>query len=131
MLNSNRLYLRSNDTRLCCVDFGGAGSPVLLWHGLANEWHRTAQWHTSLCHVFAFDQREHEKSEKGWTIIAGCVYERYDHSDSAVAARPVLLIGQSMGRQNAFLVAARRPELVRALIVVEARPGADPSTQQW
>ena len=42
---------------------------------------------------------------------------------------PVLLIGQSMGGQNAFLVAARRPELVCALIVVEAMPGPNPSVQ--
>ena len=43
---------------------------------------------------------------------------------------PVLLIGQSMGGQNAFLVAARRPELMRALIVVEAMPGPNPSAQE-
>jgi pimeloyl-ACP methyl ester carboxylesterase len=68
MLTSQRLFLRSKNTRLCCVDFGGKGSPVLLLHGLAgraNEWYSTAQWLTQRCHVFALDQRGHGMSQKG------------------------------------------------------------------
>jgi len=132
MLTAKRLFLKSNNIRLCCVDFGGNGSPALLLHGLAgraNEWHSTAQWLTHQCHVFALDQRGHGKSEKGMDD-----YSRDAYVNDVIAViqqlnlAPVLLIGQSMGGQNAFLVAARRPELVRALIVVEAWPGSDPST---
>ena len=36
---------------------------------------------------------------------------------------PVLLVGQSLGGYLAMLVAARHPELVRALVVAEASPG--------
>jgi pimeloyl-ACP methyl ester carboxylesterase len=68
MLTSQRLFLSSKNTRLCCVDFGDKGSPVLLLHvlaGRANEWHSTAQWLTQHGHIFALDQRGHGVSEKG------------------------------------------------------------------
>jgi len=39
---------------------------------------------------------------------------------------PEIVIGQSLGGHTAFLLAARRPELVRALVVVEVAPAADP-----
>lgn len=40
-----RLFLDVEGARLCCVDFGGEGQPVLLLHGLAgraNEWREMA-----------------------------------------------------------------------------------------
>ena len=37
-----------------------------------------------------------------------------------------MVVGQSFGGLIAFLLAARRPELVQALVVVEASPAADP-----
>jgi pimeloyl-ACP methyl ester carboxylesterase len=44
---------------------------------------------------------------------------------SAVDRRPepVVLLGQSLGGHTAMLVAAARPDLVRALVMVEASPG--------
>ncbi len=36
---------------------------------------------------------------------------------------PVALVGQSLGGHTAFLVAARRPDIVDKLVVVEAEPG--------
>jgi pimeloyl-ACP methyl ester carboxylesterase len=39
---------------------------------------------------------------------------------------PVTLIGQSLGGHTAFLVAARRPELVERLVVIEASPERGP-----
>lgn len=134
MRTSQRLYLKSQNVRLCCVDFGGNGSPIFLLHGLAgraNEWHQTAQWLTQHGQVIALDQRGHGMSQKG---LADCSREAYVNDVITVIEQlrlaPVLLIGQSMGGQNAFLVAARRPELVRALIVVEAMPGPNPSVQE-
>jgi len=130
---SSRLFLGVNGARLCCVDFGGDGSSMLLLHGLAgrgNEWHDTANRLTQHGHVFALDQRGHGRSAKGLDD-----YSRDVYVDDAVAVieqlqlAPTLLIGQSMGGLNAFLVAARRPDLVRALIVVEARPSLSPSAQ--
>ena len=140
MLEIKRLFLNSDHARLCCVDFGGEGAPLLLLHGLAgraNEWHSTAQWLIHQGRVLALDQRGHGQSEKGLDDYSRDAYV----NDVIMVVQqlklaPVILIGQSMGGQNAFLVAARRPDLVRALIVVEARPGADPdahrdSARRW
>lgn len=133
MATSQRLFLTSQQARLCCLDFGGAGPVILLLHGLAgrgNEWQSTAQWLTQYGHVFALDQRGHGRSEKGLSD-----YSRAAYVQDVIAVieqlrlAPVLLIGQSMGGQNAFLVAARYPHLVRALVVVEAGPSPNPSAQ--
>lgn len=133
MPTSCRLTMRANGVRLACVDFGGVGAPILLLHGLAgrgNEWRDTAQWLTRHGHVYALDQRGHGQSEKG---LADYSRDAYVNDVIAVIEAshlaPVVLIGQSMGGQNAFLVAARRPDLVRALIVVEAMPTPNPSAQ--
>ncbi len=37
-----------------------------------------------------------------------------------------VVVGQSLGGHTAFLLAAERPDLVRALVVLEATPAADP-----
>jgi len=124
---SRRLYLDVRDARLCCVDFGGEGPPVLLLHGLAgraNEWRSAAVWMAEGYRVLALDQRGHGMSDKGLRD-----YSRKAYVDDVVAViqrlglGPVVLVGQSMGGLNAFLAAARRPDLVRALVVVEASPG--------
>ncbi len=52
-----------------------------------------------------------------------------------VGAAPAVVIGQSLGAHTAFLLAARRPELVQALVVAEATPEADPegpaTVERW
>ena len=125
--NIERLFLDVNGIRLCCVDFGGEGPPVLLLHGLAgrgNEWRSTAGWLSRRHRVLALDQRGHGMSDKGV-----CDYSRGAYVDDVVAVvqrlglGPAVLVGQSMGGLNAFLAAARRPDLVRALVVIEASPG--------
>jgi pimeloyl-ACP methyl ester carboxylesterase len=116
--------------RLSCLDHGGEGTAALLLHGLcgeAREWAETARWLRESCRVVALDQRGHGASER----VPGR-YGRDDYVADAVAAieqlglTPVVLIGQSMGGLNAYLVAARRPELVRALVVAEAQCSANP-----
>jgi pimeloyl-ACP methyl ester carboxylesterase len=133
MSASSRVFLDVNGVRLCCVDFGGDGPPILLLHGLAGrgtEWRSTAGWLTQRGHVFALDQRGHGRSVKGLGD-----YSRDAYVADVVAVieelqlAPVLLIGQSMGGLNAFLVAARRSDLVRSLVVVEARPSPSSSAQ--
>jgi pimeloyl-ACP methyl ester carboxylesterase len=46
-----------------------------------------------------------------------------------VAGSRPLVIGQSLGGHTAFLLAAQHPDLVRALVVSEASPEADPEAQ--
>ena len=133
MPESNRHFLHVNNVRLCYVDFGGNGSSFLLLHGLAgraNEWHNTAQWLTQDGHVFALDQRGHGRSDKQLNDYSRDAYVKdVMNVIEQLHLAPVVLIGQSMGGQNAFLVAARYPYLVRALIVIEAAPDPAPSAQ--
>ncbi len=133
----HRRFLTAGDIQLCCVDFGGNGEdgpPALLLHGLAgrgNEWRSTASWLTQHCHVFALDQRGHGMSDK---TSFDYTYDAYVHDAidviEQVSSAPVILIGQSMGGKTAFLTAARRPDLVRGLIVVEAKVSEDPEAQK-
>ncbi len=119
-----RRFLTVNGVTLCCVAFGGVGPPVLLLHGLCgrgNEWRTTAGWLRDTHQVFALDQRGHGVSDKATKDYSRDAYVR---DVIAVIEQldvgPVCLVGQSMGGINAFLAAARRPDLVRALIVIEA-----------
>lgn len=129
-----RLFLDVDSVRLCCMDFGGEGPAVLLVHGLAgrgNEWRSTAEWLRRAHRVFALDQRGHGQSEKPTGDYSRDAYVRdLIGVIERLQPRPALLIGQSMGGINAFLAAARRPDLVRGLIAVEASPAANPSAQR-
>ncbi|HEX4755632.1 MAG TPA: alpha/beta hydrolase [Candidatus Dormibacteraeota bacterium] len=126
-----RWHLTDRDgVRLACADFGGTGTAVMLLHGLAgcaDEWIDTASTLTSHHRVLAPDQRGHGRSERRPRDVSrgACVadvamwLERLD-------AAPGVLVGQSLGGHTAFLVAARHPDLVRGLAVVEATPEANP-----
>lgn len=114
-------------TRLACADFGGTGSAVLLLHGLAGhatEWAQTAAWLSAHHRALAPDLRGHGRSERHPRDVSrdanvADIASWIEH----FATGPVALIGQSLGGHTAFLVAARRPDLVDKLVVVEAGPG--------
>ncbi len=110
-LAERRRIVTSNGTTLSVVDYGGAGPAILLLHGLAGratEWQSTAQWLRQEFHVVALDQRGHGESAKrcsdyarrAYVEDAAAVIESFDLA-------PAIVIGQSMGALNAYLVAAR------------------------
>ncbi|HXD53450.1 MAG TPA: alpha/beta hydrolase [Solirubrobacteraceae bacterium] len=138
----NRLELRRGPVTLSCLDFGGSGPAALLLHGLAGhagEWRATASWLTERRRVIALDVRGHGHSTTDPDDVSpdahaedvACVVERL------AGGGPVSLIGQSLGANLAFLVASRRPDLVRELVVAEGYPNADPrreasaSIERW
>jgi len=119
-------HLIREGVRLACRDYGGDGPPVLLLHGLAGdaeEWSQTASWLTARCRVIAADARGHGQSEPLPSDVsrdavvadAACVIEQ-------LGLGPTIVVGQSLGGLTAMSLAARRPELVRALVVVDASP---------
>jgi pimeloyl-ACP methyl ester carboxylesterase len=112
--------------RLACRDFGGERPPVLMLHGLAGharEWAETASWLTARCRVVALVARGHGHSERAPVDVsrdaqvadAACVVDE-------MGLAPVVVVGQSVGGLTAISLAARRPERVRCLVVVEASP---------
>ncbi|GHE42780.1 alpha/beta fold hydrolase [Streptomyces vinaceus] len=125
----------ADGVRLSCRDRGGAGVPVLFLHGLAGhagEWDAAARHLAPHHRVVTVDQRGHGASERRPADVS-----RAAHVADVLAVtsqlgldRPVL-VGQSLGGHTAMLTAARHPDLVRALVLVEAgAEAADPATPQ-
>lgn len=123
------IYLEREGVRLACLDVGGSGPPALLLHGLAGhagEWAETAAWLTDRARVVALDARGHGRSERRpadlspAARVADIVF-----AIEELELGPVVLVGQSLGGQTALLVAAERPDLVRALVVADASAAQD------
>ena len=104
---------------------------MLLLHGLAGyggEWDQTGAWLAGRYRVAAPDARGHGSSDRHPADVS-----RQAHVADAVATikerelAPAVVVGQSLGGITAMLLAARHPDLVRALVVIEASPaGGDP-----
>jgi pimeloyl-ACP methyl ester carboxylesterase len=108
---------------------------MLLLHGLAGyagEWKSSAELLIKEYRVFALDQRGHGESERRPADVSRAAYVE----DCAAAVHqlgigPVTLVGQSMGANTAMLTAARHPELVGMLVMIEGSPdGPEPSDLQ-
>lgn len=113
--------------RISCRDWGGSGPPVVLLHGLAGhagEWDTTARHLRTRHRVVAVDQRGHGASERHPRDRSRAAYvaDVVAALDQLELRRPVL-VGQSLGGHTAMLTAAAHPDLVRALVLVEAGPG--------
>lgn len=129
---SERLVMRDG-VRLACRDWGGSGPPLLLLHGLAGhagEWDPLAQRLTPRYRVIAVDQRGHGAAERrpGDTRRAAYVTDAIAVVEQLALHKPVL-VGQSLGGHTAMLVAAARPEIARALVLIEAGPGGPTPTR--
>jgi pimeloyl-ACP methyl ester carboxylesterase len=116
---------------LSCIDYGGAGGvPVLLMHGAAAHsrwWDFTAPALAGRYHVLALDRRGHGDSE--WSADGRYEIEDYTADTQAVIeqwglAQP-FLIGHSGGGLVSIMYAARYPENVRGLVLIETRPAYD------
>ncbi|MCX5376764.1 alpha/beta fold hydrolase [Streptomyces sp. NBC_00091] len=118
---------------------------VLLLHGLmgrALHWAGTARWLGEHRRVVALDQRGHGHSghpSAGRDRAAAALLGREAFVADAEAVieqlglGPVVLIGHSMGALTGWQLAARRPELVQALVICDMRASAlgEASQQEW
>jgi pimeloyl-ACP methyl ester carboxylesterase len=116
------------DYALHHLDWGTVGLPPLLClHGItqtAHSWDEVAPALARTHHVRALDQRGHGDStwaSDGDYRIAtqNRDVERFLHT---IDAAPAVLVALSMGGLVALTLAARAPELVRALVVVDIAP---------
>ncbi|MGP3967301.1 alpha/beta fold hydrolase [Streptomyces sp. 6N223] len=117
----------------------GEGRPgVLLLHGLmgrAAHWADTARWLAGRFRAVSLDQRGHGRSDKppsgpfdrdAFVADAEAAVER-------LGLAPVVLIGHAMGALTAWQLAARRPDLVSAVVICDMRAsalGAD-TQREW
>lgn len=108
----------SDGVELRVVGFGGDGPPILLLHGLmgrASTWWSVARWLTAHGRVLGLDARGHGRSEAcgPWTTERMAT----DAAEVLDEVGPAVVIGHSMGGLHGLVLAARRPDLVRALVV--------------
>ncbi|MEU0567418.1 alpha/beta hydrolase [Nonomuraea sp. NPDC005983] len=114
---------RVRGLRLASIDFGGAGTPVLALHGHFGRARAFAPLAADLApdyRLIALEQRGHGHSDRGDGDVSQDAYV----ADAAEFVRglglgPMIVFGHSMGGVTAFRLAARHPELVRALVVEE------------
>ena len=119
-----------NGLELHYVDHGGdAAVAAVALHGFALNCHSFDEVGPALSdrlHWYALDQRGHGRSDRAAELEE---YSR-DHMaddirgfvESRRLDRPVVL-GHSMGGMNAMTFAARHPEMLRALVLIDVGPG--------
>lgn len=126
-----RLRLPLEDGRTVSALRYGEGAPrVTFLHGAGLNAHT---WDTTVLALgldaLAVDLPGH--GESSWRDDAAYVARTLAPDIHAAMAawtdRPQLLVGQSLGGLTAAAVAARDPDLVRALIVIDITPGIDPA----
>jgi pimeloyl-ACP methyl ester carboxylesterase len=120
----------SQDERLALRTLGEAGPHVVFVHGLFGQgrnWTTIAKGLAADHRVTLIDLPNHGHSP--WTDHV----DYLDMADSVAAelerlGEPATLVGHSMGGKVAMQLALRRPELLRALVVVDIAPVAYPPT---
>jgi pimeloyl-ACP methyl ester carboxylesterase len=108
-------------------DFGAAGAPLVILHGLlgsSRNWTGIGRQLGGSFRVFALDLRNHGRSPWAATMtfdeMAGDIallIERHELT-------PATVIGHSLGGKVAMRLALLQPELVRRLVVVDVAPAA-------
>ena len=120
-----------NGLRLHYLDWGNAQLPhVLLLHGVrlqAHTWDMAALLLRDRYHLVAVDQRGH--GDSGWTDEAHFADDTFDlmledtrQLVDHLGWNKFILVGMSMGGINAMRYAARYPDRLRALCIVDIAP---------
>ena len=120
--------VEANGLRLHYLDWGGDALPLLLCiHGYAqnaHSWDFTALALRDRYRVLALDLRGHGDSQ--WAPDGDYTQPGYladlEPFIDAVAPGPLVVVGLSLGGSLAYSYAARHPERVRTLVVVDTGP---------
>jgi len=117
------------------LDWGGSGPLLHISHSIgfcAGVYSPFAERLNAHFHVIGLDTRGHGKTQapavpgklNNWNIL-------YDDLESffRLLDKPLISVGHSMGGTLSTVAAIRRPDLVRALIMIE--PGIIPPAWRW
>lgn len=123
MVNPADEYTTLRGLRFHYRDWGGAGRPVLLLHGLASTcriWDLTAPLLAADFRVAALDQRGHGQSAQvdsgyDFATVLGDAAAFINH----LGWRRPIIVGHSWGADVALELAATHPKLVGGLIFVD------------
>ncbi|HZW87681.1 MAG TPA: alpha/beta fold hydrolase [Myxococcaceae bacterium] len=120
-----------NGVQLAVEDSGGRGATVLFSHGLLYSlrmWDaQVAELHSRFRCV-AYDHRGQGESDAPATgLDMDTLSEDATALIGALGIGPVHFVGMSMGGFVGMRLAARRPELVRSLILVDTSAGPEPA----
>lgn len=123
------------------TDDTGRAPGVLLLHGLmgrASHWASTARRLAGRHRAVALDQRAHGQSERPPDdTLDGFTREVYvEDAEAAVeqlGLAPAVVVGHAMGALTAWQLAAKRPDLVRAVVICDMRASAlgAASQREW
>jgi pimeloyl-ACP methyl ester carboxylesterase len=117
-------YLPHDGLRLHYLRFGGSGRPIVSLHGVTGsgwDWHHVGARLSPVADVTAMDLRGHGDSQ--WS--ASAAYDTSQHVGDVLAlldqlsGDPVDLMGYSWGALIALALAARQPERVSRLVLVD------------
>ena len=123
------VFVHVDERRMHLLDFGGSGPLILLLHGILGHgwmWHDVAPRLTDLGHVLALDFRGYGDSQ--WSRLGQ--YTSDDHAAdvqtvlNAVGGGAAAVVGFSSGGLVGLALAARCPELVSSLVMVDIAPAS-------
>lgn len=126
-------YFESDGMRFHYLDWGEPKNPtIIMLHGFAQQSHSWDFVALGLCDKFrivAFDQRGHGDSDwsQNHNYSLNDYHNDIDNLIKHLGLSETLMVGMSMGGRNAFTYAASHPDLVSALVVVDAAPVAQSS----
>ena len=120
-----------NGVQLAVEDSGGGGATVVFSHGLL---YSLRMWDPQIAELrarfrcVAYDHRGQGESEKAPTgLDMDTLTEDAVALIGALASGPVHFVGMSMGGFVGIRLAARHPERVRSLVLVDTAAGPEPA----
>jgi pimeloyl-ACP methyl ester carboxylesterase len=130
---SHPVHIRGSE--FAYVDWGGSGPLLHISHSIgfcAGVYSPLAERLNDRFHVIGSDSRGHGRTKapadprglKNWVILYDDLEGLFKKLD-----QPLVAVGHSMGGTLSLVAAIRRPDLVRALIMIE--PGIIPPAWRW
>jgi len=119
-------YVSTDERRYHYREWGDpANPPLLILHGVTGhswEFDRMADDLADRFHIFALDQRGHGASEWAPDYATDRMAEDVADVLAALDIDRVNIIGHSMGGIVGYLLAARCPDLIERLVVIDVGP---------